>query len=451
MPQQRLQPAVRPAPKLSPGQRQSLAVLAMNRMELQELIAGEQLENPLLEVDGDSASPDILREEAQYMSRTPQAENPREGRELSFPETPAPAPDPVRASLREQIFTPSLSRAEQVRAERLLDLCDPHGFLPYSNQELSLLFGISEEEAAASRTFLQGLEPSGTGSKSVGEFLLFQLRRRGLSSEEEALFSALCLTLLEPLAARDYRSLSAKLGKPPAELRRCTQRIARLRPFPLVEGMSSHPAEYQVPDVIIREKGSGFQIELGDRWTKSVQISPYYRIYQAQDSSPEVQEYLREKLLRARELIRALEQRQNTLLQISSLLVERQPEFFQGGPLRTLPVQEAASQLGLHESTVSRAVRGKFLQCRRGIFPMRQFFSAGGIPEKDRPAALAPSSIQERITAWITAEDPAHPLSDAQLCTKLGEEGIPISRRTVAKYRLEAGIPGTADRRLREP
>ncbi len=449
MPQQRLQPAVRPAPKLSPGQRQSLAVLAMDRMELQELIAGEQLENPLLEVDGNGASPDILREEAQYLSRSPQTENSKVAEETFFPEIPAPAPDPVRASLREQVFTPSLSRAEQVRAERLLDLCDPHGFLPYSNQELSLLFGISEEEAAASRAFLQGLEPSGTGSKSVGEFLLFQLRRQGLSPEEEALFSALCLTLLEPLAARDYQSLSAKLGKSPAELRRCTQRIARLRPFPLAEGM--HPTEYQVPDVIIREKRSGFQIELGDRWTKSVQISPYYRVYQAQDNSPEVQEYLREKLLRARGLIRALEQRQNTLLQISSLLVERQPEFFQGGPLRTLLVQEVASQLGLHESTVSRAVRGKFLQCRWGILPMRQFFSAGGIPEKDRPTALAPSSIQEKITAWITAEDPAHPLSDAQLCTKLEEEGIPISRRTVAKYRLEAGFPGTADRRLREP
>ena len=203
---------------------------------------------------------------------------------------------------------------------------------------------------------------------------------------------------------------------------------------------------YIVPDLLVTDENGQLTVLLADQGCPELKISPYYRQLLHSCGEEPVQEYLSQKLRQADWVVRNLEQRRSTILRIARCIVSRQEEFFRQGPqyLHPLTLADVAADAGVHESTVSRTIRQKYIQCAWGLFPLSRFFS------RALPAAGAECSVQQvkaLLQALIDCEDKGRPLSDQRLCEALVRQGIDISRRTVAKYRDEMGIPSAPGRK----
>lgn len=431
------------------NQRQALEVLALNTAELREFLEQEQLENPLLEVDFFSGQGELVDIAQWLQGSQPQVEN------GVYREDPLPRREPAaggersyRQDLKEQLYSLGVGSGRLELAERLVELIDSRGFLPYTDLELCQLLRCSPSACQTALATIRALEPFGVGSRDLGEFLIRQLAARGLLSPA---LTEICSSFLPQLAEGSYREIAAALGLELAAVRQCAQLIATLRPSPLVGSQAGGPAEYILPDLIIRQGETGLVAAVSDRLWGQVRISGYYKSYLQSAGSPEVRDYLREKIQRARWVMAAMEQRQKTMLQLGEALIRLQGGFFLGGELAAVTLRQAAGEMGVHESTVSRAVNGKYLRCPQGTFPVRYFFSAGVPSQAGDQPSLGRESVKERILQLIREEDPEKPLSDEALRALLEQRGLVLSRRTVAKYRAECGIRSAADRRRGSP
>ena len=432
---------------ISLSQRQSLEVLAMNNLELREFLGREQLENPLLEVELPSARGEELVDMAQWLQNTlPRVEN-GVYRDESAPagrEPSAGEQRTYREDLKEQLYSLNIGTGRRELAERLVDLIDSRGFLPYTHPELCRLLRCSPGACRTALETIRALEPPGVGSRDLGEFLTRQLASQGLLSPA---LTEICSSFLPQLAEGRYREIASALGLELPVVRQCARLIAALRPSPLVGANDGTPAGYILPDIIIRQGEQGLTATVTDRWCGRVRISGYYRSYLESAGSPEVRDYLRQKIQRARWVMAAMEQRQRTVTLIAQALLRFQREFFLGGELAAVTLRQAAREIGVHESTVSRAVSGKHLRCSRGTFPVRYFFSAGVRSQQKDQGPVGRESVKERILQLVREEDPQSPLSDEAIRRRLEQDGLEISRRTVTKYRAECGIRSAADRR----
>ncbi len=432
---------------VSLSQRQSLEVLAMNLGELKEFVEKEQLENPLLEAEGalSQSHEDQLVDIAQWFRDTmPPVENGVYRDEEFRPEPAAPWERGYQQDLKEQLFSLGIGSGRRELAERLVELIDPRGFLPYTDLELCRMLRCSPGACQTALATIRSLEPFGVGSRDLGEYLTRQLARKGLLSPA---LTEICSSFLPQLAEGNYREISRGLGLEMPVVRQCARLIATLRPSPLSGSAGGGPSEYVVPDVTVRRGEKGLEVSVRDRWCGQVRISGYYQSYLESAGTPEVREYLREKIRRARWVVEALEQRKKTLENLARELVRLQEGFFLGGGLQAVTLRQAAEAMGVHESTVSRAVSGKYLWCSRGIFPLRYFFTAGVRSSGEEGASVGRESVKARLAQLVEGEDKEHPYSDEALRELLVEEGMELSRRTVAKYRAECGIRPAADRR----
>lgn len=433
---------------LNLNQRQSLEVLSMSTIELSEFIDHEQLENPLLEADLSFRGGDELVDIAQWFQSTmPRVENgvyrdeaPKKDREPS-----SGGERTYREDLKEQLYSLDIDAGQQKLAERIVDFIDSRGFLPYTDLELCQLLRCSPSACQAALRIIRALEPFGVGSRDLGEYLTRQLAKQGLLSPA---LTEICSSFLPMLAEGNYREISAALGLELPVVRQCAHLIAALQPSPLKGTADGNPTEYIVPDITIGQSENGLIAAVNNHWDGRVQISVYYRSYLENAGSPEVREYLRKKIQRARWVMAAVEQRHKTITQIAQNLLRFQQKFFLGGELATVSLRQMAQEMGVHESTVSRAVNGKYLRCSRGIFPVKYFFSTGVAAQGTEQDSVGRESVKERIRQLIQEENPQKPLSDEAIRTRLEQDGLRISRRTVTKYRMECGIRAAADRRV---
>ena len=225
--------------------------------------------------------------------------------------------------------------------------------------------------------------------------------------------------------------------------------IRELDPRPGAVFQSGGDVHYVQPDLIVEEKEGVLTVHSARGERPLFQVSRYYRELLRKSEDKEVQDYLTEKLHQAENVLWAAEQRESTLMRCARVIVARQENFFREGPgaLAPLGLAEVAAELELHESTVSRAVREKYLQCARGLYPLSYFFSRrAGAGSKDGPSGRAARALLQRL---IGEEDKNAPLSDQQLTLRMAQEGCAVSRRTVAKYREELGVPGASGRKNR--
>lgn len=431
---------------ISLSQRQSLEVLAMGAVELREFITREQLENPLLEVEFPSGGEDSLVNIAQWFQSTmPRVENGVYRDETAWDrrEPSSGGERTYREDLKEQLYSLNIGAGRLELAERMVELIDSRGFLPYTDLELCQLLRCSPGACQTALRTIRALEPFGVGSRDLGEYLTRQLAEQGLLSPA---LTEICSSFLPLLAEGNYREISAALGLELPVVRQCARLIAVLRPSPLEGSSDGSPAEYIVPDITVHQGEKGLTATVNDRWSGQVQISGFYRSYLQSAGSPEVQEYLREKIQRARWVMAAMEQRQKTIAQIAGELLRFQKGFFLGGELAAVTLRQVARELGVHESTVSRAVSGKYLRCSRGTFPVKYFFTAGVHTREEGHDLVGRESVKERILRLIREEDPKKPLSDEAIRVRLEQDGLRISRRTVAKYRAECRIRSASDR-----
>jgi RNA polymerase sigma-54 factor len=355
-------------------------------------------------------------------------------------ETPAPPP-----SLYEHLVLQlRCLRAEEARtrlAETLLAWLDPDGYLRTPIEEIAAAERVPTPELEAALPLIHLLDPAGVGARSLQECLLIQLQQRG---QADSLAARILRDGFALFAHRKIRELASKLGAGFAEIQQACRSIAQLEPKPARNFLGTDdPTAYAVPDVIVREVQGDFVVELNDERMPRVALSARYRsLLRDPTAAPEARVFVRQKLRQAVWVMKAVQQRRDTLLSLCRALVELERGYFLHGVghLQALTQETLAKRIGCHASTVSRAIAGKRMQTPHGVLPLDAFFGGGIVHPRDAGVTVSARTIQAEIQHLVDGEDGAKPLSDQAIEAALRAKGYPIARRTVAKYRTALKI-----------
>lgn len=437
---------------LSPQMQQSLHLLQAPVLELRQLVREELEQNPALEEEApvEESGEENFEEEFEQLSRLDD-----EWREYLAQSRMAEGRNPDQEERRQHLFD-SLT-VERTLQEELLDQLalsdfpegedrilrhlignlDEDGLLrpPLGEMAWDLRVEVSAVEAALLR--LQGFDPAGVGARDLGECLALQLERQG---EGDSLATKIVRDCMPELGRRKFQEIARKLHVPVAEVQAAAHVIARLDPRP---GRQFSAMQNQVvtPDLAVFKEGGVWQIELNHAQVPRLRISRHFKELMASGRNErEVRDYIREKVKSGKFLIRSIEQRQQTIFNIATEILRRQMDFFELGPsqLRPMTMSQVADAVGLHETTVSRAVSGKYMMTPYGLFEMKSFFTSGYATANG--VEVSNKSVKDRIADLVSHEDPAKPYSDEEIVRQLAEGGIRIARRTIAKYRDQLGI-----------
>jgi RNA polymerase sigma-54 factor len=372
--------------------------------------------------------------------------------EREFPQV-ATTGDTLREHLMRQLAGTGGSRRDKALVTLLIDELDADGYLRASLDELMEALPdeleIEPEELSGALRMLQSFDPSGVGARSVPECLLLQLSNLPPVDRPAdttlKLAGAIAHQHLELLGARDFARLKRVLRCDDDELRAAQTLIQSLNPRP-ASGFSGEPPAYVVPDVMVRRGKGGWSAILNPDVMPKLRINDVYaQILKRSRGGPGSS--LSSQLQEARWLVKNVQQRFDTIQRVAQAIVDRQRAFFTHGAvaMRPLVLREIADALGLHESTVSRVTTQKYMHTPFGTFEMKYFF--GSHVATDTGGAASSTAIRALIKQLVTAEDPKTPLSDSRIAEVLGEQGIVVARRTVAKYREALQIPPVAQRK----
>ena len=425
-----------------------------------------------LDADAETGAPDILAEAAADAAATDQAQALDPFDQIDFgsyfedwmdpgfrsqgnedPDKPTfeaflSAPVTLTEHLRSQLSLLVLDDEVRAAADAILGNLEETGYLSSSLEEIAAAEQIPLETLEAALKAVQSLEPAGIAARSLQECLLLQLESRNARGGVAWQIVENHLKLVE---SRSVKELARVLNRPLEHIQTALEVIRHLDPKPGIK--YSGPGARQVaPDVYITKDGDGYLITLSDEDLPQLRINGSYRklLERDQESDKETRNYIKERFASALQLIRNIEQRKQTILKVCEAIVARQREFLENGidQLRPMMIKDIAGEIGVHPSTVSRAVAGKYAHTPQGVFELRYFFSeavqgpsGGGIPLQ---------TLKRMVKKMIDEEDPAKPLTDDQIAAQLKKQGIQVTRRTVAKYREDLRIPSTHHRRVRE-
>lgn len=442
---------------LSPQMVQSMNLLQMDAMELRDYLQEQFQENPALELeppvrpaegDRDSGG-DALLQKLEWL-HTSDVQNSWYNREDAreaggrFPEPPdaASGGESLYAHLHAQL--PELPSALSAAAELVLKSLDSAGRLEDSPEALAAHAGLPAAVVEEAVRLVQGLDPAGVAARDLSQCLCLQLIRRG----ETGLPLRIAQSYLEDMGQDHYHRIAQATGAGREEVQAACRLIRSLDPRPGAAFGPEGPAQYVIPDLAVVAEAGRLEVVLNDAFLPTLRVSSYYYQLMKHTDDAQVRDYLSQKVHQARWLLRSIEQRQSTLLSCARCIVAWQVSFFRLGPdhLRPMSLADIAGQLDIHGSTVSRAVRGKYLQCAFGVYPLKHFFG-GALPGAGGADGVSAQRAKCALRALIDGEDKRTPLSDQKLCQLLAARGVELSRRTVAKYRDELGIPSTFGRK----
>jgi RNA polymerase sigma-54 factor len=446
---------------MTPQLQQSIRLLQLSTVELVEELENFIADNPLLERDDAERSPSLPANAAEQEQSAESSESPAEAEKpvapewLDAPSGPRREDDEdsdygqqaagtpsLREHLMQQLGELRLAPTDRILVTALIDALDERGYLCDGLEQIAALLppevdlGLPELEIALK--YLQNFDPPGVGARTVAECLELQLK--ALPAETPGLELAIRIARehLETLAARDFLRLKRLLRCDEHDLRAAHQLIRSLNPYP---GAAYGSAEtcYIVPDVIVKKVKNAWVASLNPDAMPKLRINRMYAdILQdkRQSAGP-----LSARLQEARWLIKNVKQRFDTILRVAQAIVVQQRHFFDHGEvaMRPLVMREIAESLGLHESTVSRVTRQKFMATPRGIFELKYFF--GSQVATQSGAGCSSTAIRALLKQLVSAEDPARPLSDGRIAEILGQQGIQVARRTIAKYRDSLHVP----------
>lgn len=443
-----LKPELRQELKLTPQLLQSMEILQMNSQELLEYLNRTAEENPILDLQDDPSLHTAFRElqrKASWLDGGSQgATFTHENTGFLEAGTMDRETESLAAFLRDQLDRLRLPKPLCALSKYLADLVNEDGYL--DPEDLDSLAGIkiSPELTAQALTTLQSLEPAGVGARNLSECLLLQLAHqnhvpRGVTE--------IISRFLPELGRKQYGFIAKSLGLTKAEVMAAEQIIANLDPRPgQVFQSATVETAYVRPDVYVLETEGQWIVLLNEFYLPRVSINSYYERLLQDSDEKETKVYLTQKLQQAKWLLNSLERRGATLRRCAEAALVAQPQFFSGESteLRPMSLSSMAADLGIHPSTVSRAIRGKYLQCQQGCFPLKYFFSLPVTAEG--PSGQA---VRQMILKLIHSEEPGQPLSDQQISRILSRQGVTVARRTVTKYRTRAGIGSSTARRKR--
>jgi len=343
----------------------------------------------------------------------------------------------LQESLLEQVRLSDIPEPERPIAELIIGNIDDYGYLKSSVEDLAFSTNIPAEKISAILRTIQTFHPPGVGARDLRECLLLQLEREG---RQKGIEYRIISEHMEALGKRRIPELARALSQSPEEIQKAIARIGLLEPRP---GRAFLPDNDQfiLPEVFVIKSDNDYVVTTNNEQIPHLRISNTYKDLMAQaDSSAEVREYIREKIRAGKFLIKSLQQRQQTILNIANEIVKRQRDFLDKGIafLKPLTMVQVAEVVGVHETTVSRAVSGKYMQTPRGMFEMKYFFTSG--IQTANGEGMSNTSVKDMIAEIFSHEEPTKPLSDQEVVRMLSEKGIVIARRTVAKYRSELNI-----------
>jgi RNA polymerase sigma-54 factor len=443
---------------LAPQLQQSLIILQAPLLELRKLIAEEMQANPTLEEETtepepdekttDTAADDFAEEFEQlaklddewreYMAQTgsysSRGEEDEERRQFFFDSIANQ--ETLQQHLMEQLKGTELNEGQRKIAELIIGNIDDNGFLQTSPTEMEQNTGIPVADFLPVLEVIQGFHPPGVGALDLRDCLLIQLRRRDrLGSLEYQIVDK----HIEALGKRRFPEIARKLGVGVHQIQAAANAIAGLDPKP-GQIFAPPPNNYVLPDVTVEKIDGEYLITLNGDQIPHLRISNTYKDLMAQEGGGDVKDYIREKIRSGKFLIKSIHQRQQTILNIANQIVSRQKEFLDKGSayLKPLTMVQIADAVGVHETTVSRAISGKYMSTPQGVFEMRYFFTPGY--QTAAGESMSNTSVKEAILDLIKGESSQNPLSDKEVVAILSERGIPIARRTVAKYRNELNI-----------
>lgn len=450
---------------LTPQLQQSIRLLQLSTLELNQEIENFLQENPLLEREEpeqeaaiyapsgdalqapteslDAAKADSYNEApggTDWISEIGRAPQARDDDEVDFPEIQAAATT-LRDHLNSQLALTPLPERDRTLVRLLIEALDDDGYLTQSLEEIHDMLPpeleVEPEELQIALKHLQHFDPPGIGARNCQECLALQLENIEPSPERD-LALKIVRKHLDQLAARDYARLRKLLQCDDDELRKAQVLIRSLNPRPGAQ-FSPVDARYIVPDVIVRKVRGAWSASLNPDAMPRLKINRLYAdILQSQRGNGSG---LSSQLQEAKWLIKNVQQRFETIQRVSQAIVDRQRQFFDHGEvaMRPLTLREIADQLGLHESTISRVTTQKYMATPRGIFELKYFF--GSHVATEAGGAASSTAIRALIKQLVGAEDAKKPLSDAKIAEILGNQGIVVARRTIAKYRESLNIP----------
>lgn len=350
-----------------------------------------------------------------------------------------------------QLITENFTDQETEIIKFMLECLDNKGYLEESIETIASYFGTDTELVEDLLSDLQALDPSGVCARSLEECLKLQLERRNMLTP---VLESIIDNCLEMVAKNQIPAIARKLRLSPTETAGYCQIIKSLNPKPGVSFSSRDQLRYIIPDVTIVKFKDHFDILLNESMYPTIELNSYYRQMNQNPESSELKEYLGNKIRQAEWVKQCVTQRGKTLMQVSRAILEHQEEFFTFGPAHLSPLRLAdiAQELDIHESTVSRAVSKKYLQCSWGVYPMNYFFSRSVAVQESSgnengAQSVTAADIKRVLREIIEEENKKKPYSDRLLGEKLAERGISISRRTVAKYREDEGIADASGRK----
>ncbi len=343
----------------------------------------------------------------------------------------------LQENLLEQLRESTLSEQDRQIGEMLIGNIDDYGYVQATPEELTATTGVPPEKIQGVLKVIQSFDPPGVGARDLRECLLIQLDR---TKQQDTLEYRIVRDFMEALGRRRIPEIARGTGTEIDEVQDALENIARLEPRPGRSFLADND-QFVLPEVFVHRNGDEFTVSTNNEHIPHLRISNTYKDLMSQgENSSEVRNYIREKIRAGKFLIKSLHQRQQTILSIAREIVSRQHEFMAKGVafLKPLTMVQVAEVVGVHETTVSRAVSGKYMQTPQGIFEMKYFFTAG--IQTASGSGMSNTSVKDMIDEIFKNENPAKPLSDHQVVKMLSEKGIVIARRTVAKYRTELNI-----------
>jgi RNA polymerase sigma-54 factor len=339
--------------------------------------------------------------------------------------------------LLEQVRESSLPEAEWPIAEMLIGNVDDYGYLKVGTEELAGSTGLEPSQVENVLKLIQTFDPAGVAARDLRECLMLQLERAG---KQGSLEYQVVRDHMEALGRRRIPEIARGTGTETDEVQDALENIAKLEPRP---GRAYLPDndQYILPEVFVHRSGDDWVVTTNNEQIPHLRISNTYKDLMARgENTAEVKNYIREKIRAGKFLIKSLHQRQQTILNIAKEIVRRQSDFFEKGVahLKPLTMVQVAEVVGVHETTVSRAVSGKYMQTPQGLFEMKYFFTAG--IQTASGDGMSNTSVKDLIEEIFRNENTGKPLSDQEVVHMLKEKGIVIARRTVAKYRTELNI-----------
>src|SRR5881628_1362653 len=450
---------------LSPQLQQSLLILQTPLLELRNLVQQEMETNPVLEElsaepgtdqrnEAEPSGDDNFKDEFEklasldeewrdYMAQSASCrEGFRDSKEAQdkrqFLFDSIPVQETLQQNLIGQLNQSVLSAGDRKAAELIIGNVDDNGFLQSSPEEMALTSGIPKEDFEKMLALIQSFYPAGVGARDLRDCLLIQLHRQG---KEHTIEFKIVSEHMEDLGRRRFPEIARRMGISVEDVQKAADNIARLNPRP-GQVFAAAPQNYVLPDLVVEKVDGEYQITLSNEQIPHLRISNLYKdiIASGDAQSSEVKNYIRDKIRSGKFLIRSIHQRQQTIFNIAEQIVLRQRDFLEHGPSHLKPMRmgEVADAVGVHETTVSRAVSGKYMATPQGVFEMKYFFTSGY--QTATGDSLSNISVKEAILDLVKHENGSAPLSDHEIVEILGERGIPIARRTVAKYRDELNI-----------